>query len=62
VRHLHTDHHQPWTRDGPTTTHNGLPLCGHHNRLEHTGYHPHRHPDGTWTLHRPDGTEITPPT
>jgi hypothetical protein len=62
LRHLQVDHVHPWRSSGTTRPDNGQPLCGHHNRLKERGFTPHRHPDGTWTLHRPDGTEITPPT
>ena len=48
----------PHVDDGPTTTRNGAPMCGHHNRWKTHGYTTHRDHDGHWHHHRPDGTEI----
>src|SRR6056297_2828783 len=55
VRHLQIDHIDPWRDGGATDTTNGWPGCGFHNRLKEAGFVPHRHPDGTWTHHRPHG-------
>ena len=52
------DHMLPHLDDGPTSTANGAPLCGHHNRWKTSGYTTHRDRDGHWHHHRPDGTEI----
>ena len=36
--------------------------CTHHNLFKHhNSYQPQRHPNGTWHLHRPDGTKMQPP-
>ena len=55
------DHREPAARGGPTDHDNGNPACGFHNRLKETGFHPRRAADGTWVIHRPDGTPITEP-
>jgi Domain of unknown function (DUF222) len=52
------DHMVPHADDGPTSTSNGAPLCGHHNRWKTSGYTTHRDRNGRWHHHRPDGTEI----
>jgi len=52
------DHVLPWSNAGPTSTSNGGPLCGHHNRWKTKGYRTHRDPQGHWHHYRPDGTEI----
>jgi hypothetical protein len=33
-------------------------MCGHHNRWKTHGYRTVRRHDGTWDIHRPDGTRI----
>jgi hypothetical protein len=55
------DHTREHARGGLTTPSNGGPACGRHNRIKTTGYTAHRTPDGTWHVHRPDGTELTRP-
>ncbi|HUW00979.1 MAG TPA: DUF222 domain-containing protein [Acidimicrobiales bacterium] len=60
-RRCQIDHREPAARGGPTDHDNGDPLCGYHNRLKETGFHPRQAADGTWTIHRPDGTPITAP-
>ena len=52
------DHVLPWANAGPTNTHNGSPVCGHHNRWKATGYRTWRDPHGHWHHYRPNGTEI----
>ena len=52
------DHVLPWSNAGPTSTANGGPLCGYHNRWKSRGYRTHRDPQGHWHHYRPDGTEI----
>ena len=42
----------------PACSRNGAPLCGKHNRWKQKGYTVQRHPDGTWTTIRPNGTTI----
>ena len=54
------DHRQAAGAGGRTDVANSDLYCGTHNRLKETGFKPVRHPDGTWTMHRPDGSEITP--
>ncbi len=58
---LQADHRHPAGRGGPTDTANSDAYCGTHNRIKERGFRPVRHPDGTWTIHRPDGEPITPP-
>ncbi len=56
------DHTLPHSQGGPTSTDNGNPGCGHHNRFRHTaGIKVIRLPDGTIATHRRDGTQIAPP-
>ncbi|NLV55303.1 MAG: endonuclease, partial [Acidimicrobiales bacterium] len=44
---------------GCTCPRNGGPGCGKHNRFKYRHrYTAHRDPDGTWHVHRPDGTPI----
>ena len=57
--HLEAWHARDGTGGGTTCPDNGGPLCGRHNRLKHHGFTVHRDADGTWHVHRPDGTEIT---
>ena len=52
------DHTLPWANAGPTSSGNGAPMCGHHNRWKTKGYRTWRDPDGHWHHYRPDGTEI----
>jgi len=52
------DHTQDHATGGPTAPHNGLPLCGHHNRLKNHRFTVWRDPAGTFHTTRPDGTEI----
>ena len=54
------DHRLAAAAGGHTDQDNCDVYCGFHNRLKETGFKPVRHPDGTWTQHRPDGSEITP--
>ncbi len=56
------DHITDFTAGGPTAADNAAILCEHHNRFKYRArYQPQRQPDGTWHIHRPDGTTITPP-
>jgi hypothetical protein len=56
------DHAIPYSAGGTTDAANAELYCGHHNRHKHHhGYTARRQPDGTWTLHRPDGTIMQPP-
>ncbi len=55
------DHTHEHARGGLTTPDNGGPACGRHNRIKSHGYTAHRASDGTWHVHRPDGTELTQP-
>ncbi len=52
------DHVLPFANAGPTATHNGAPVCGHHNRWKTRGYQTRRDPNGQWHHYRPDHTEI----
>jgi len=61
VRDTQIDHTTAWAEGGSTSPDNGGPACGRHNRIKTRGYTTHRHPDGHWTTHRPDGTPITQP-
>ena len=58
---IQIDHINEWasSRDG-TTTQNGRPACGHHNRTKTTLKHTVTLDERGWHLYRPDGTEITP--
>lgn len=58
---LQVDHRDPARRGGPTDTANSDAYCGFHNRIKERGFRPVRDPDGTWTIHRPDGSPTTPP-
>jgi hypothetical protein len=58
---LQVDHRRPARHDGPTDVANADAYCGFHNRTKERGFRPERRPDGTWTIHRPDGEVITPP-
>lgn len=53
-----TDHSTPWVKGGPTTSHNGGPACGRHNRWKQRGYTALRDEQGRWHIYRPDGSEI----
>lgn len=56
------DHVKPWAAGGVTSTANGGPACGHHNRFKQRhGYGTWRDPDGIWHVTRPDGTQINAP-
>jgi hypothetical protein len=56
------DHTIPYSKGGSTDPTNADLYCGHHNRHKHRhGYTARRQPDGTWILHRPDGTPMQPP-
>lgn len=56
------DHLTDFTAGGPTDAANGVVMCEHHNRFKYRSrYRPRRQPDGTWHLHRPDGSIVTPP-
>ncbi len=61
IRDTQIDHTTPWADGGTTSPDNGGPACGRHNRIKTRGYTTHRHPDGHWSTHRPDGTPITQP-
>lgn len=54
-RCLQADHREPAARGGPTDTANSDVYCGSHNRIKERGFVPVRDPDGTLTIHRPDG-------
>ena len=56
------DHLTPWSQGGTTCTCNGSPACRHHNNWRYaTNATTRRHPDGSWTTTRADGTDIAPP-
>lgn len=56
------DHIDDFTAGGPTNADNAAVMCEHHNQFKYrTRYQPQRQPDGTWHIHRPDGTTITSP-
>ncbi len=61
IRDTQIDHTRPWVEGGSTSPDNGGPACARHNRIKTRGYTTHRHPDGHWSTHRPDGTPITQP-
>jgi hypothetical protein len=53
------DHLTGWQQGGTTDIANLAPICGYHNRLKHrTGYQATRTPNGTITIHHPDGTAV----
>ena len=52
------DHVLPWSNAGPTSSANGGPKCGYHNRWTSRGYRTVRDEHGHWHHYRPDGTEI----
>lgn len=55
---LQADHIIPWSTGGPSDPDNAAPLCGLHNRWQHSsGYRTRREADGTWRTIRPDGTD-----
>lgn len=64
VTDCQSDHLTPWARradgrgGGCTCPGNGAPGCGRHNRHKEHGYTARRDHDGTWHIHRPDGTRI----
>lgn len=56
------DHLIDFSAGGPTDAENAGVVCQHHNLFKYRRrYRPQRQPDGTWTLRRPDGTEIAYP-
>lgn len=56
------DHLTPHSHGGPTSIHNAGLACTHHNHWRYlTNATTHRHPNGTYTTHRRDGTDIAPP-
>jgi hypothetical protein len=56
------DHLDDHTTGGPTNTDNAAVMCEHHNLFKYRNrYRPQRQPNGTWHIHRPDGTTIHPP-
>jgi hypothetical protein len=56
------DHLTDYTAGGPTDAANAAVMCKTHNRFKYRSrYQPRRQPDGTWHIHRPDGTVITNP-
>jgi hypothetical protein len=56
------DHLQGHAKGGLTNAANGRIACEHHNIFKHRNdYQPVRDPNGTWHLHRPDGTRMQPP-
>jgi hypothetical protein len=56
------DHLQGYAEGGLTDAANGKIECEHHNIFKHrNGYQPVRDPNGTWHLHRPNGTRMQPP-
>jgi hypothetical protein len=57
----HVDHTHPHAHGGPTRPDNGGPACLRHNNHKTRGYTVHRDTDGSWHIHRPDGTEVTWP-
>jgi len=58
ARHCQADHTLDHRFGGETSTVNGGPLCGHHNRLKNQGYSVWLDPEGYWHTYRPDGEEI----
>ncbi|HSP04277.1 MAG TPA: DUF222 domain-containing protein [Acidimicrobiales bacterium] len=60
-RCLQVDHRDPARQRGPTDVANSDAYCGFHNRIKERGFRPVRDPDGTWTIHRPDGQGPTTP-
>lgn len=56
-----TDHSTSWASGGTTTSHNGGPACGRHNRWKQHGYKAVRDEHGHWHVYRPDGSEIGRP-
>jgi hypothetical protein len=57
----HVDHTHPHAHGGLTRPDNGGPACQRHNNHKTRGYTVHRDHDGSWHIHRPDGTEVTWP-
>ena len=58
ARHCQADHTLDHRYGGTTSTGNGGPLCGFHNRQKNRGFSVHLDADGYWHTYRPDGTEI----
>lgn len=56
----HVDHRRAAAAGGHTNVDNSDLYCGSHNRLKECGFTPVRAADGTWTIYRPDGGQITP--
>ncbi|MDZ7674336.1 MAG: DUF222 domain-containing protein [Acidimicrobiales bacterium] len=59
-RRLEVDHTHAYGTGGATNPGNSGLGCGVHNRLKEHGFRPVIQPDGSWTIHRPDRTPITP--
>ena len=56
------DHLVDYTAGGPTDAENAGISCKHHNLFKYRSrYQPRRQPDGTWHIHRPDGTVMQLP-
>lgn len=56
------DHLEPRSRGGPTDARNGKIMCDHHNIFKHTAdYRVERLADGTISITRPDGTQLSAP-
>ncbi len=55
-----TDHVVDHARRGPTSTRNGAPLCGFHNRWKQKGHRLTRGPGHTWSLGRGGTTPTSP--
>ena len=56
------DHLVDFTAGGATDASNAAIACEHHNLFKYRArYQPRRQPDGTWQIHRPDGSVIALP-
>ena len=58
ARHCQADHTLDHQHGGVTSTSNGGPRCGYHNRSKNRGYTVWLDPDGRWHTYHPDGTEV----
>src|SRR5215207_4071318 len=56
------DHSDGYANGGRTDADKADIQCKHHNLFSHhNNYQPQRAPNGTWQLHRPNGTPLAPP-
>ena len=62
ITDCHVDHLVAHSAGGATAVDNGGGACSHHNNWRYTsGARTRLQPNGRWSTHRADGTEIAPP-